>query len=77
VVDRLVWCLHLKLQQLLLKIGDHLCPLLKLSVLCLHMVPKVDNPMGTGLHLLTGDVEQHAGVVPSMFGVTKAMVNLI
>jgi hypothetical protein len=33
--------------------------------------------MGTGLHLLMGDVEQHAGVVPPMLGVTKAMVNLL
>jgi hypothetical protein len=77
VVGRLRWCLHLKLQQLLLKVGDHLCPLFKLSVLRLHMVFKVDNPMGTGLHLLTGDVEQHEGVVPSVLGVTKATVNLL
>jgi hypothetical protein len=77
VVDRLGWCLHLKLQQPLLKVGDHLCPLLKLGVLRLHVVLKVDNPMGTGLHLLTGDVEQHAGVVPSRLGITKVMVNLL
>jgi hypothetical protein len=31
--------------------------------------------VGAGLHLLTGDVEQHTGVVPSMLGVTKVMVN--
>jgi hypothetical protein len=37
----------------------------------------VDNPVGTGLRLLVGDVEQHAGVVPSMLGITKAMVNLL
>jgi hypothetical protein len=77
VVGRLGWCLHLKLQQLLLEVGDHLHPLLKLSVLCLHVVLKVDNPMGTGLQLFTGDVEQHAGVVPSMLGVTKATINLL
>jgi hypothetical protein len=77
VVDRLEWCLHLKLQQLLLEVGDHLCPLLKLSILHLHVVLKVDNPVGTGLHLLTGDVEQHVGVIPSMLGVTKEMVNLL
>jgi hypothetical protein len=41
------------------------------------MVLKVDNPVGTGLHLLTVDVEQHVGVVPSMLGVTKATVNLL
>jgi hypothetical protein len=47
----------LKLQQLLLKVGDRLRPLLKLSVLHIDMVLKVDNPVGTGLHLLTGNVE--------------------
>jgi hypothetical protein len=47
VVDRLGWCLHLKLQLLQLK----------LHVLHLHVVLKVDNPVGMGLHLLTGDVE--------------------
>jgi hypothetical protein len=77
VVGRLRWCLHLKLQQLLLKVVNHLRPLLKLSVLRLNVVLKVDNPVGTGLHLLMGDVEQHAGVVPSMLSVTKATVNLL
>jgi hypothetical protein len=77
VIGRLRWCLHLKLQQLLLEVVDHLCPLLKLGVLHLHMVLKVDNPVGFGLHLLMGDVEQHVGVVPSMLGVTRAMVNLL
>jgi hypothetical protein len=56
-------------------VGDHLHPLLKLTILHLHVVLKVNNPMGTGLHLLPGDVEQHTGVVPSMLGVTKATVN--
>jgi hypothetical protein len=51
--------------------------LLKLSVLHLHVVLKVDNPIGTGLHLLTGDIEQHTGVGPSMLSVTKVMVNLL
>jgi hypothetical protein len=41
------------------------------------VVLKVDNPMGTGLNLLTGDVQQHASVVPSMLGVTKVIVNLL
>jgi hypothetical protein len=69
--------MHLKLQLLLLKVGDHLYHLLKLGILYLHVVLKVDNPVGTGLHLLASDVEQHTGVVPSMLGVTKAMVNLL
>jgi hypothetical protein len=43
----------------------------------LHVVLKVDNPVGTGLHHLLGDVEQHTGVVSSMLSVTKAMVNLL
>jgi hypothetical protein len=50
--------------------------------------PKAQRPMpphgaqggqsyGMGLHLLMGDVEQHAGVVPSVLGITKATVNLL
>jgi hypothetical protein len=69
--------MHQKLQQLLLKVGDRLRPLLNVSILHLHMVLKVDNLMGTGLHLLAGDVKQYTGVVPSMLGVTKAMVKLL
>jgi hypothetical protein len=38
---------------------------------------KVDDPLATDIHLLTGDVEQHAGVVPSMLDVTKTIVNLL
>jgi hypothetical protein len=41
------------------------------------VVLEVDNPMGTGLHLLTGDVEQHLGVVPSMLDITTATVKLL
>jgi hypothetical protein len=58
-------------------VGDPLRPLLKLGVLHLHMVLKVEDPVGTDIHLLTTDVEQHTSVVPSMLGVTKAMVNLL
>jgi hypothetical protein len=76
-VGRLGWHLHLKLHQLLLKVGDRLRPLLKLDILYLQVVLKVDNPMGTGLHLLVSDVEQHTGVVPSMLGITKAMIDLL
>jgi hypothetical protein len=70
-----MWCLYLKLQQLLLMVGDHLRPLLKLNVLHPHVVFKVDNPVGTGLHPLPGDVKQHTGMVPSLLGVTKVTVN--
>jgi hypothetical protein len=72
-----MWCLHLKLQQLLLKVGDHLRPLIKLSILRLHVVLEVDDSVGTDIHLLTSDVEQHTGVAPSMLGVTKATVNIL
>jgi hypothetical protein len=61
----------------LLKVGDRLRPLLKLGVLHLHVVLKVDNPVGTGIHLLSGNVEQQTCVVPSMLGITKPMVNLL
>ena len=58
-------------------VGDRLRPLLRLDVLHLHVVLKVDAPVGTSIHLLTSDVEQHTGVVPSMLDVTKVMVNLL
>jgi hypothetical protein len=48
-----------------------------LSILCLHVVLKVDDTVGMDIHLLTGDVEQHTGVVPSMLGITKATVYLL
>jgi hypothetical protein len=58
--------------------GHHyLCPLLKLSILLLNVLLKVDNPMGTSLHLLMGDVEQHVGVVPSVLGVINSTINLL
>jgi hypothetical protein len=41
------------------------------------MVLKVDDPVGTDIHLLTSDVEQRTGVVSSMLGVTKATINLL
>jgi hypothetical protein len=59
----------------MLKVGGLLHPVLKLGVLCLHVVLKVDDPVGTGIHLLTSDVEQHTGVVPPMLSRTKSMVN--
>jgi hypothetical protein len=78
VVGRLRWwCLPLKLQQLLLEVGDHLYPLLKLGILRLHVVFKMDDPMGTDIHLLKSDVEQHTGVVLSMLDITKTTVTLL
>jgi hypothetical protein len=77
MVDKHRSCLPMKLQKLLFEVGDHLCPLLKLNVLHLHVVLKVDDPMGTDIHLLMSDVEQHTGVVPSMLDVTKMTVNIL
>jgi hypothetical protein len=33
--------------------------------------------MGTDIHLLTGDVEQHTGVVPPMLGSTKTTISIL
>jgi hypothetical protein len=68
------WCLPLKLQKLLLEVSDRLCPLLKLSVLCLNGMLKVDDPMGMDVHL-SSDVEQLTVVVPPMLSHTKSMVS--
>jgi hypothetical protein len=62
---------------MLLEVNDHLHRLLKLGILHLHMVLKVNDPVGTDIHLLMSDVKQHTGVVPSMLGVTKATVDLL
>jgi hypothetical protein len=45
--------------------------------MCLHVLLKADNAVGMCLHLLMGDVERHVGVVPSVLGIIKAIVNLI
>jgi hypothetical protein len=74
VVDRLGWCLPLKLQKLLLKVGDCLCPILKLDAPHLIGMLKVDDPMGTNIHLLMSDVEQHTCVVPPTLSLTKTTV---
>jgi hypothetical protein len=75
VVNGCGWCWPLQLQKLLLEVGDRLRPLLKLGVLRLCVVLKVDDPVGTSIHLLMSDVEQHTGVVPPMLGLTKSMVS--
>jgi hypothetical protein len=75
MVDRLGWCLPLKLKKLLLVVEDRLHPLLKFSVLHLNGMLKVDDPVGTDIHLLTRDVEQLTGVVPPMIGLTKLTVS--
>jgi hypothetical protein len=75
MVNECWWCQPLQLQKLLLEVGDRLRPLLKLGVLRLHVVLKVDDLMGMSIHLLTSDVEQHTGVVPPMLGLTKPTVS--
>jgi hypothetical protein len=75
MVDRLGWCLPLKLKKLLLVVEDRLHPLLKFIVLHLNGMLKVDDPVGTDIHLLTRDVEQLTGVVPPMLGLTKLTVS--
>jgi hypothetical protein len=75
VVNGCGWCRPLQLQKLLLEVGDRLRPLLKLGVLHLHVVLKVDDLVGTSIHLLTSDVEQYTGVVPPKLGLTKSTVS--
>jgi hypothetical protein len=60
---------------LLLEVGDRLCHLLKLDVLRLNGLVKVDDPMGMDIHLLVSDVEQLTGVVLPMLGLTKSTVS--
>jgi hypothetical protein len=69
------WCWPLQLQKQLLEVGDRLFPLLKLGVLCLHVVLKVDDPVGMSIHLLMSDVEQHIGVIPPMLDLSNSMVS--
>jgi hypothetical protein len=65
----------MQLQKLLLEVGDHLRPLLKLGTLCLIGVLLVDDPMGMDIHLFMCDVKQMTGVVPPMLGLTKLMLS--
>jgi hypothetical protein len=60
---------------MLLDVGDRLRTLLKLSVLHLNGMLKVDDPMGMDIHLLVSDVKQLTGVVPPMLSLTKSTVS--
>jgi hypothetical protein len=75
VVNWCGWSRPLQLQQLLIEVGDRHCPFPKLSVLHLHVVLKVDDPVGMSIHLLTSDVEQHTGVVSPVLSLTKPTVS--
>jgi hypothetical protein len=75
VVNGCGWYRPLQLWKLLLEVGNRFHPLLKLDILRLHVVLKVDDPMGTSIHLLTSDIQQHTGVVPPMLGLTKSTVS--
>jgi hypothetical protein len=59
----------------LLEVGDRLRPLLKLAVMRLNGMLKVNDPVGTDIHLLVSDVEQLMGVVPPMLGLTKLTIS--
>jgi hypothetical protein len=59
----------------LLKVDDSLRPLLKLDSLRLIGMLKVDDLVGTDIHLLMSDVEQHTGVVPPTLSLTKVTVS--
>jgi hypothetical protein len=59
----------------LLEVGDRLRPLLKLAVMRLNGMLKVNDPVGTDIHLLASDVEQLMGVVPPMLGLTKLTIS--
>jgi hypothetical protein len=41
------------------------------------VVLKVDDRVGMDIHLLTGDVEQHTGIVPPLLGVTKMAISIL
>jgi hypothetical protein len=56
-------------------VGDSLRPHLKLGLLCLEGVLKVEDSVGADIYLLTSDVEQLMGVVPPMLSLTKSMVS--
>jgi hypothetical protein len=75
VVNGCRWCRPLQLQKQLPEVGDRLYPLLKIGVLRLHVVLKLDDPVGTSIHLLMSDVEQYTGVVPLILSLTKSMVS--
>jgi hypothetical protein len=75
VVHGCGWYRLLQLQKLLLEVGDHLHPCLKLSLLHLEGMLKVDDPVGTDIHLLPSDVEQLTDVVPPILGLTKSTVS--
>jgi hypothetical protein len=74
LVDRLKWCLPLKLQKLPLEVGDRLHPLLKLNVLRLDGILELHDHVGMGVHLLTSKAELLMGEVPPMLSLSKMAV---
>jgi hypothetical protein len=59
---------------LLLKWGDHRCPLLELKVLLLVGMLKVYDRIGALVHQLMRHIKLLTNVVPRMLGLTEAMV---
>jgi hypothetical protein len=58
----------------LLEVGDSLRPLLKFSILRLDVVLEMHDCVGTGIYLLTGEVNLLMGVVHPMLGLAKEAV---
>jgi hypothetical protein len=68
------WCLLLRLQKLLLEVGDCLCPLLKHGNPHLYDIIEMHYRVGMGVHLLTSEVKLLMGELPPVFSLTKAVV---
>jgi hypothetical protein len=66
--------LLLQLQKLLLEVGDRLCPLIKLGILCLGGILEMHDHVGASVHLLTSEVKLSTGEVPPVIDLSKAVV---
>jgi hypothetical protein len=69
------WLLKLQHLNLLLKGGDHCCPLLELEVLLLIGMLQVYDHVGALVHQVVSSVSLLTGVVPPMLGLAEAMVH--
>jgi hypothetical protein len=59
---------------MLLEVGDRLCSLLNLSILCLNGFLEMHYHVDLGVHLLKGEVYLLAGIVQPVLGLAKAAV---
>jgi hypothetical protein len=69
------WKLKLKHLNLLLKRGNHCCPLLKLEVLLLIGVLEVYDCVSALVHQLVRRVKMLTDVVPHVLGLTEATIH--